>query len=204
MTTPALTGNAQPIGLPGGRAGYFQPIRPQLMKMETPGFPLSPNVITAVQAGTAVVNYGTMVGQDKNDPALAFKIVDIAAATPSSDHRVKPADCVRGSILPVFNTSFDLTMLSSGTVPVVYHSEFDAETDQLDPAYVAPVVNDRLTVSNNGRLIASTTGADIFVGSVIRTVGQIAGAPGSNSSLVIQVRFRGIALVPNTIAGALI
>jgi hypothetical protein len=174
------------------------------MKLETPGFPLHNNVVTAIQAATAVINYGTMVGVDKNDPALSYKIVDTGAATPSVDHRVKPADCVRGTILPVFNTSFDLSMLSSGTVPVVYSPDFDAETDQLDPGYVAPVVNDRLTVSTNGRLIASTTGADIFVGSVIRNVGTIAGAPGSASSLVIQVRYRGISLVPNTIAGALV
>lgn len=194
MTTAPLVGNAKPIGLPGGTAGYFMPIRPSLMKLETPGFPLAGEVTAAILAGTATIKYGTMVGEDLYAPGT-YRIIDSGAATPSVDHRLKLADAVPGTIAPAWQASGDLSMLSSGSVPVIDGSWYIAETDNLDSTYTAPVAGDVLTVTTAGKLKKGTT-SNVAVGEVVRVGGLIAGVPGGTEVLVIQVRFRGTSTQP--------
>lgn len=194
-TLPPFITAPKPIGLPGGVAGYFQVLRPSLMKLETPGFPLATELVQAIADGTVALKYGAMIGPDKNHPTQAWKLVDSGAATPSVDYRVKMADLVNGLALPIFNTSFDPSTLASGTVPVMWGQWFDAETDNLDATYTAPAIDDLLTITTGGKLKKASSGNPVFA-QVKGLPGTIAGMPGSATALIILAVFKGNAVGP--------
>lgn len=194
-TLPPFITAPKPIGLPGGVAGYFQVLRPSLMKLETPGFPLAPEAVAAIADGTLVLKFGQMIGPDKNHPAQAWKVVDSGAASPSVDHRVLMADLVNGLALPIFNTSYDPSTLAAGSVPVMWGAWFDAETDALDASYTAPAIDDKLTITTGGKLKLAVGGNPVFA-QVKGLPGNIAGLPGSASALIIQAVFKGVAVGP--------
>lgn len=194
-TNPPFITAPKPIGLPGGVAGYFQILRPSMMKLETPGFPLAAELVAAIADGTVALKYGMMIGPDANHPSQAWKLVDSGASSPSTDYKVKMADLVGGLALPIFNTSYDPSTLASGSLPVVHGSWFDAETDNLDPSYTAPAVGDNLTITTLGRLKKGSTSDPVFA-VVKKLPGTIAGLPGSASALIIEATFKGTAVGP--------
>lgn len=188
-----LPGQAIPLGEPGAFAGYFTVISPSLDKVHVRAAKLHPAVIAASTnaGGSFDVKNGTLIGKDKNDSGLfRFKVVDFAAASPSVDYRVRPADVV-GGIYPAFASTISPDTFASGSVSIVDAPMVEGKTDQVLAAYSAPAVNDLLYAGTGGTLTATDPGGAKVVGKVTAFDLSVVSAPGGTPVTVLTVRYKG-------------
>lgn len=213
MTTPI--GSALPLGLPGGSSGFFQIVRPAFDKIEFPGYNLAQSLIDALTAGTAVIKYGTILARDSREPGYGMKIcIPNASAwsmsSATDNWKVRATEAVGNEMFPCYSNSTDLSMLSSGTAPIVLAAGYDAQTSVIDPAYTDVNINDIVTAGALGAIkeaVAGTTGEQFALGMVIAIGGKegaaaaavttmsVDGTPG-HGSRVITVRFKGNSPLP--------